>query len=388
MFFKRKERKIDENLQKDHKLPIEWIADEYLFEAGKLIIEKNMASIGMLQRVFKIGFNRAVRIMEQLEQIGVVGEDQGTKPRKILVDMNEFVEIVNKFFTSNQNFANKDSQYQSKPIAAEERMNRYNHKFDYMTGEDFEVFVAQILKKIGFINIQLTKGSGDQGVDIIAERDSIKYAIQCKRYSQPVGNNAVQEVFAGKSFYHCHVGAVVTNNYFTKSAKELAKENGIVLWDRDFLNKNIDSKYLAITDEKIAPESIVEKTFKIDEDFVIFKYKNYKMLEIIGICNSTISAANLYLSLFAKLKDDWIGKYDFAVIIQYKEAMAVASNENMVDFFGGKEFNGQSVAGVPDWMNKARNELLNIGEYEFLKGIKEAHGYLDYFMGLVKKQNI
>lgn len=115
----------------------------------------------------------------------------------------------------------------------------YNNQFDYMTGENFEVFVAQILRKIGFTGIQLTKGSCDQGVDILAEKDGIKYAIQCKRYSQPVGNKAVQEVFAGKTFYRCHVGAVVTNNYFTQSAKDLARENGIVLWGKDFLNRHI-----------------------------------------------------------------------------------------------------------------------------------------------------
>lgn len=64
--------------------------DEYFGEAGKFIIEKDKASIGMLQRVFKIGFNRAARIMDQLCEAGVVGEEEGTKPRKILMTMEEF----------------------------------------------------------------------------------------------------------------------------------------------------------------------------------------------------------------------------------------------------------------------------------------------------------
>ena len=119
------------------------------------------------------------------------------------------------------------------------RIDMYNNKIDYMTGEDFELYIAQMLGKIGFYNIQTTKGSGDQGVDILAEKEGMKYAFQCKRYDKPVGNKAVQEVFAGKFFYHCHVAIVVTNNYFTKSAKDLANENGVVLWDRDFLNKYI-----------------------------------------------------------------------------------------------------------------------------------------------------
>ena len=64
--------------------------DEYFVDAGRLIIEKDKASIGMLQRAFKIGFNRAARIMDQLCDAGVVGAEEGTKPRKILMTMEEF----------------------------------------------------------------------------------------------------------------------------------------------------------------------------------------------------------------------------------------------------------------------------------------------------------
>ena len=58
--------------------------DIHFEEAGKFIIEKEKASIGMLQRMFKIGFNRAARIMDQLCDAGVVGPEEGTKPRKFL----------------------------------------------------------------------------------------------------------------------------------------------------------------------------------------------------------------------------------------------------------------------------------------------------------------
>ncbi len=64
--------------------------DEYFADAGKLIIEKDKASIGMLQRAFRIGFNRAARIMDQLCDAGVVGEEEGTKPRKVLMSMEQF----------------------------------------------------------------------------------------------------------------------------------------------------------------------------------------------------------------------------------------------------------------------------------------------------------
>lgn len=68
--------------------------DEYFVQAGRFIIEKEKASIGMLQRMFKIGFNRAARIMDQLAEAGVVGEEEGTKPRKVLMSMEEFEELL------------------------------------------------------------------------------------------------------------------------------------------------------------------------------------------------------------------------------------------------------------------------------------------------------
>ncbi len=70
--------------------------DDYFIEAGKFIIEKEKASIGMLQRVYKIGFNRAARIMDQLCAAGVVGPEEGTKPRKILMTMEEFEEYISQ----------------------------------------------------------------------------------------------------------------------------------------------------------------------------------------------------------------------------------------------------------------------------------------------------
>lgn len=64
--------------------------DELFVEVGRFIIEKDKASIGMLQRVFRIGFNRAARIMDQLCEAGVVGPEEGTKPRTILMSMEQF----------------------------------------------------------------------------------------------------------------------------------------------------------------------------------------------------------------------------------------------------------------------------------------------------------
>lgn len=68
--------------------------DNYFYEAGQIIVDKEKASIGMLQRYLKVGFNRAARIMDQLEEAGVVGPEEGTKPRKVLMSMEEFQTMI------------------------------------------------------------------------------------------------------------------------------------------------------------------------------------------------------------------------------------------------------------------------------------------------------
>ena len=109
--------------------------------------------------------------------------------------------------------------------------------FDAMTGYEFERFCAALLEKNGYDDVEVTQGSGDQGIDVIAWRDGVKYGIQCKCYSSVVGNKAVQEAFAGKAFYECHVAVILTNSYFTRAAAELAKSNNVVLWDGDKLRE-------------------------------------------------------------------------------------------------------------------------------------------------------
>ena len=112
---------------------------------------------------------------------------------------------------------------------------------DGMDGHAFEHYCAQLLRKNKFVDVSVTPGSGDQGVDILATKDGIKYAIQCKNYASALGNTPIQEVSAGKVFYNCHVGVVLTNSTFTPKAKELAKATGVLLWDRKKLQELITS---------------------------------------------------------------------------------------------------------------------------------------------------
>lgn len=106
---------------------------------------------------------------------------------------------------------------------------------DMLDGLAFERWCADLLERSGFSPVSVTQGSGDQGVDVLAEKDGVRYAVQCKCYSSDLGNGPIQEVNAGKLIYHCHIGAVMTNRHFTAGAKEAAAATGTLLWDREHL---------------------------------------------------------------------------------------------------------------------------------------------------------
>lgn len=121
---------------------------------------------------------------------------------------------------------------------------------DDMEGHDFEMFCARLLENRGFEEVEVTKGSGDYGVDILAEKEGVTYAIQCKRYTAPVGVKAIQEAYAGRDYYDRMVGAVLTNQYFTAPAVEAAKKLKILLWDRGYLEQMIEEETTACHKER------------------------------------------------------------------------------------------------------------------------------------------
>ncbi len=113
-----------------------------------------------------------------------------------------------------------------------------------MDGHQYEYQCAKMLRNKGFSKVQVTKGSGDQGIDVIAYSGGKKYGIQCKYYTSPVGNHAVQEAFAGAKYYDCDVAVVMTNNTFTPAARELAKKTGVLLWGNSKVSQSANSFWL------------------------------------------------------------------------------------------------------------------------------------------------
>jgi len=97
-----------------------------------------------------------------------------------------------------------------------------------MSGTDHEIYCGRIRQEAGW-NVEQTQASNDQGVDLVAQIEDLKVYIQCKRYSNPVGNKAVEEVFAGKAFYNGTHAVVISNTGFTETAKSLAESADVIL---------------------------------------------------------------------------------------------------------------------------------------------------------------
>jgi len=108
------------------------------------------------------------------------------------------------------------------------RLERLLHFNAEMTPIEYERFCSKQLNNAGW-EARETQASGDQGADVLAKRNGELLVVQCKLYSKPVGNSAVQEVNAAKAYYRAHYSAVVTNAGYTRSAKQLAKTTGVML---------------------------------------------------------------------------------------------------------------------------------------------------------------
>lgn len=127
-----------------------------------------------------------------------------------------------------------------------------NQDFYYIESNDgyqFEKYIANLLSYLNYKNIKRTQDSNDQGIDVTAEQNGEKVGFQCKLYTSPVGNAAVQQAIAGREFLGLDKAIVVTTNYFTGSARSLAEKTNIELIDRDglyaiILSATKDSSYL------------------------------------------------------------------------------------------------------------------------------------------------
>lgn len=116
------------------------------------------------------------------------------------------------------------------------------HDIDLMTGSEFEHFISKLFQIWGY-KTNITKKTGDQGIDVIAIKNGVKIGIQTKCYANAVSNKAVQEVAAGIKHHQLDKGMLITNNRLTQSAISLAESNEIVVWDRALLQEKLNEQY-------------------------------------------------------------------------------------------------------------------------------------------------
>jgi len=229
--------------------------DDLLLEAIEVTVEYGMGSASLLQRRLRISYSRAARLIDIMEALNIVGDFNGSK-RTVNITREQLKQVLNtsKFerisdggkvgaYTTEKT---KETVSAQKPVLDFENGLAFLYaKFGYhsingMDGRTFEKFCANLLELIGFQNVKVTASSGNQGINILALRGGVKYAIQCKSYTSPLGNTAIQEVYAGKTFYDCHVGVVMTNSTFTAGAIELSKKTGVLLWDGKYIEAMLE----------------------------------------------------------------------------------------------------------------------------------------------------
>lgn len=163
-----------------------------------------------------IGKGRIEGQLAKLESLHIIRKSLDTGTYLCVMQQEEIDEILRS--RKNQHTKSEDANVAAK-----------------MDGFQFEHYCANLLLRNGFPKAEVTQASGDYGIDIKAEKDGVTYGIQCKYYTDKVGNHAVQEAYSGAQFYHCMVAAVMTNCTFTQHAKETAAANNVLLWDKDKL---------------------------------------------------------------------------------------------------------------------------------------------------------
>jgi len=173
-----------------------------------------------------------------------------------------------------------------------------------MSPYEYEAWCHERLVDAGWTS-RTVGGSGDQGTDIIAEKNGIRLVVQCKKWSGKVNNSAVQEVHAACGFQSAHVAAVVSNSEYTKSARQLAEKLDVVLAHHDDLHA-FEISHLESGEYKLVIGKRMEPSFDVERD-------NYESLYANPLVAQSLSSLEDYLRQntdFA-ISGDWLGNRRF-----------------------------------------------------------------------------
>lgn len=173
------------------------------------------------------------RLAEKNENVSDVSKSLGSKERReVLTMLLKCTLNLEAPFDTKSPFKNHSTNAKMRGFVESEFRS-----MDAMEGHTFEKYCCSLLELIGFADVSVTRKSGDFGADVLATKNYVSYAIQCKRFRGNVGNEAVQQIYAAKEFYRRDVGIVMTNSYFTKSAEAIAAETDVHLWNRDTIER-------------------------------------------------------------------------------------------------------------------------------------------------------
>ncbi len=177
----------------------------------------------------------------------------------VIPDSMAFRMVSNYFFRRVDLETREDDQLENIPI----------------DGFEFEVWCAERIQSQGWI-VEATPKSGDQGVDIVVRRGKVTVAVQCKRYQKPVGNSAVQEIHAGRTYVSANAAIVIATGGFTKSAQSLATISKVHLMDASDIGKFSE---LFGFEASIVEEVLIEEV--LIEEFVSETYGQTKIVDMI-----------------------------------------------------------------------------------------------------------
>lgn len=206
-----------------------------------LHIDKSSSNEQIIEQLYTNGIETSdialvllLKDESNIEEISDENIEQFLHSNQLLIHIGDLAIEVNKTI---ENLKEKqeieklaDINYSAKKYTIED--------VDIMSGNQFEHFVSELFEAMGY-KTYITPPSGDQGIDVIAKKGEAKVAIQAKCYSSAVGNHAIMEAVAGAKYYNANKIMVVTNNFFTKSAQDLAKSNNVTLWNRTALIEKI-----------------------------------------------------------------------------------------------------------------------------------------------------
>ena len=237
------------------------------------------------------------------------------------------------------------------------------YQIDNMDGHEFEYLVAELMRKSGYSRVVVTPGSGDYGVDVIAYRGGLKYVAQCKRYKSNISLSAVQEIYAAKSHFRADVAAVITNQYFTDPAKNLARSTGVLLWDRDVLrsllgkrDKGEHRENVYHSNSETSSKTSVKRVLMIGAIIItslllffclmlVVGYASTKDQELVNVCSAiTCMLMFVWLLVFRSLvvspkdKRRRKGQANIGVVLdaEINTETDIVDDENMIDI-GSRE---------------------------------------------------